>query len=75
MCVVGVAVDMGLEAERPDSENPGLNRYGLIENLQILNGACMKGKRGLNKGDGGWCTRIGLVWAVAHLFTLRYKVA
>ena len=51
--VVGVAADMGLEAERPDSENTGLNPYGPIANFPRLNGACMKETGVLNNGDGG----------------------
>ena len=42
---------MGLEAERTDSENSGLNRDGMIAKWEQLNGAWMKEIRGITNGD------------------------
>ena len=42
---------MGLEAERPDSENSGLDHDRLIANSRRFNGAWTKEARGLTNGD------------------------
>ena len=62
---------MGLEAESPDLENSGLDRYGLIANSRRLNRSWMKEARGLTNVDGGWFTRIELLQVVACLYIPR----
>ena len=54
------------KAKRPDSENSGLNCYGMVESLQLLNGAWMKESRDMTIGDGVCCTKIEILRVVAR---------